>query len=338
MATHLLCEPEHEEMVKPDSEVQSLIATSPLLQGPKEIPDPVTLIHLMREGWSAAPEPTPHENLKYYKSSYETRDGTTLRILVYRPGAATEKLPLLILFHGGGMCVGSPEGNSALCQTLAVEHNIVVISPQYRLGPEFPFPTGMDDSYDALTHIVKTAASHGADPGLGLLLGGESAGAVISAILSLQARDEKLDPPVTGTWLAAGSFISPSAVPEEYKIHYLSRFDETCLQSPMLSEAQKNAFDSCFKPDYTSPKYRASIWPGGHKGLGRTYFQACGMDINRDDSYIYRHMLAKQGVETKLDSYPGVPHCFWVAFPEAQMGRKWKEDTKAAFQWLLRKE
>lgn len=64
------------------------------------------------------------------------------------------------------------------------------MAPQYRLGPEHKFPAGVNDSWDALQHIAWHASSFGADAFAGFVLAGESAGAVIGAVLALQARDE----------------------------------------------------------------------------------------------------------------------------------------------------
>ena len=106
----------------------------------------------------------------------------------------------------------------------------------------------------------------------------------------------------------------------------------------MLSKPAKAAFDACLQGDYSSPKFKAALWPSGHEDLPRTYLQTCGMDINRDEGILYADLLQRAGVETKLDVYPGCPHCFWHLFANTSQGKKWKEETRAGIAWLFRRD
>ncbi|KAJ5626539.1 hypothetical protein N7528_003966 [Penicillium herquei] len=271
------------------------------------------------------------------ESLYETRDGASLKLCIYKPTNISSAAPLLVWYHGGGGCVGFPEMNKPLLQQLVLQHGLVAIAPEYRLGPEFKFPVGIKDSWDALKHIASHASEFGADPQKGFVVGGESNGGVTTAALALLARDEDLSPPLTGQFLSAASFVPPHDVPEEYKDHYVSRFDPTCLNAPPLNEFSKKVMDLGYGGDYSSPLFRATLWPSGHTGLPRTYFQSCGLDINRDDSFIYQDVLTKNGVETKLDVYPGGVHCFWLMFAKTELANKWRQDTSEAVAWILQK-
>ena len=210
-----------------------------------------------------------------------------------------------------------------------------MIAVQYRLAPEHKSPTQVEDSWDALRYIATHAGAFGADPSTGFIVGGESAGAVISAVLALQAGDEPLSPPLTGLYLTAGSYFNPNDVPEQYRSLYRSRTDPACVGAPMLNKQVKAAFDTCLQGDYSSPLFKAALWPTGHKGLPRTYLQTCGMDINRDEGFLYNDVLVNSGVETRLDVYPGCPHCFWHLFPDVSQGTKWETDTAAGLAWLF---
>lgn len=282
---------------------------------------------------SVPPDPRVIENTY----TYTTADGTPLKLVTYVAGSVlkTDSLPLLVWYHGGGGCTGSPDMMPVFCRTVALEHQCVVVCPQYRLAPEFKYPTGLYDCWDALRYIASHAESFNADLAKGFVVGGESYGAVISAITMLRARDEGLSSPITGAFLSAGSYVPSHAVPEQYKQHYLSRFDSICLAAPGLSEPAKKAFDLALQPDYSSPMCRAILWPTGHAKLPRTYFQTCGMDINRDEAFVYRDVLERSNVETKLDVYPGCPHCFWWLFPKTEVTEQWKRDTYNGIAWLL---
>ena len=162
-----------------------------------------------------------------------TRDGWTSRTIVCHgahPDPA-KPCPLIVLFFGGGHCVGFPEAELAFARVLATAHNAVVVLPEYRLAPEFPFPFSVNDSWDILQYVATAARKpesaqllpNCADARSGFIVGGTSAGANIASVLAHLARDEKLDPPLTGQALFAGAFIDPNNVPEKFKEVYLAR-------------------------------------------------------------------------------------------------------------------
>jgi acetyl esterase/lipase len=97
-------------------------------------------------------------------------------------------------------------------------------------------------------------------------------------------------------------------------------------------------FKECYKPDPKSSLFAAILDPAGFKGLPRTYVVACGMDPLRDDAIIYEEALREAGVETKIAVYPGLPHCWWVIFPQLESTEKYKRDSQEALKWLLRRE
>ncbi len=116
------------------------------------------------------------------------------RVLVYeRPGRSRPGGALLWL-HGGGMVMGRPEQDHRLCSRLVETLDILVVSVDYRLAPEHPFPAAMDDNMAALTWLHHNAAELGVDPSR-IAVGGSSAGGGLAAALCQRARDEG-GPPV----------------------------------------------------------------------------------------------------------------------------------------------
>src|SRR5436305_973828 len=103
-----------------------------------------------------------------------------------------------------------------------------------RLAPEHPFPTGINDSWDALKWAAANASSLKANPEIGFIVGGASAGGNIAAVLALRARDEELSPPLTGQYLCVPALLHPANVPEKLKHEYLSRFNN--LHDPVLKD------------------------------------------------------------------------------------------------------
>ncbi|KAK4496327.1 hypothetical protein PRZ48_012307 [Zasmidium cellare] len=297
----------------------------------------IEIIQELRQRFENIPIAPKRQDVEEATSTFQTPDGTNLNLVKYKPANASGLLPLVVWYHGGGHCVGMPEQNAAMNREIALQEQCVVVAPQYRLAPEHKYPVGLNDTWDALKYIAANAHSFGADPKLGFAIGGESAGGVIASLLELRARNERLEPPLTGALLSAGSYFNPNAIPSEYKDLYRSRHDETCKKSPMLSETSAKAFYECHAADWTSADYRAALDPLEHAGLPRTYIQACGADINRDDGILYNDLLQRHGVETKLSVYEGGPHCFWFLFPDTALGKKWTQDTHEGLKWLLRK-
>ena len=106
---------------------------------------------------------------------------------VYRP--TTEgPLPVLVWYHGGGWVIGSVAGSDATCRHLAQRSGCAVVSVEYRLAPEHPYPAAPRDCYDALRWVVDHADELGVDP-TRVAVGGDSAGGNLSAVVTLVAAD-----------------------------------------------------------------------------------------------------------------------------------------------------
>ncbi|KAL9115946.1 MAG: hypothetical protein Q9227_000314 [Pyrenula ochraceoflavens] len=272
---------------------------------------------------------------------YTTRDGANLRILVHSPSnpPISSPAPLIVLFHGGGCTIGSPENMTRIARHFVTAFSAVVVAPQYRLAPEHPFPYQAHDTWDTVRWLAGNAESIGADPRAGgFVVGGQSAGAKLATVVSHLARDEKLEPPLTGTWLAAGSVLSANVVPERYKDMYLSMTQEECLNAPVLDRQFAKLTSEALKADIYSALFVPFNWPTGHGGLPRTYFDVCGLDLVRDDSLIYERVLREEyGVETRMTVYPGMPHLFWSYFSGLKQTERWSQQTMIGMGWLLRK-
>jgi acetyl esterase len=122
------------------------------------------------------------------------REGRRMAGRLYRPRHASPKalLPTLLWAHGGGWVVGSLDTHDATCGQLAVEADIAVLSVDYRLAPEHPFPAAFDDVAMALDWASHEGDSIGIDPHL-LAVGGDSAGGNIAAAVALWARDRAMN-------------------------------------------------------------------------------------------------------------------------------------------------
>jgi len=116
-----------------------------------------------------------------------TRDGAELGARLFAPAGETP-LPVLLYFHGGGFTIGSVATHEALCRHLAHLARCAVMSVGYRLAPEAPFPTAVDDAWDSLAWLRDHAAALRLDPQR-IALGGDSAGGTLAAVTAIAARD-----------------------------------------------------------------------------------------------------------------------------------------------------
>jgi acetyl esterase/lipase len=176
-------------------------------------------------------------------------------------------------------------------------------------------PYGSKDAWDVLKWAAANAKSWGADPSVGFVVGGMSAGANLASIVVHLARDENLSPPLTGQYLAIPMVLPNIRVLEKYRPYAISY--EQNKDAPVLSVAAVNMYLSGYMPDVDDGVLYATFnRPKGHKDLPPAYFQISGMGSFRDEGVIYERVLDREyGVKTKLDVYPGLPHGHWSYFP-----------------------
>jgi acetyl esterase/lipase len=204
----------------------------------------------------------------------------------------------------------------------------------------------VEDGWDTLSWIASNTAALRADPSKGFIVGGISSGSNITNVISHLARDKDLQPPITGVWLSCGGVrIAPKdahLLPEQYQERNLSRMQDECVNSVTSSAGMEKFKKDALKADLNSRLFAPMIWSTeaglGHKGFPKTYSQVAGIDTARDESLIFDDILKVEGIPTKLDLYPGLPHFFFYNFRSLPQSQQWIHDTIDGFAWLLKSE
>lgn len=188
-------------------------------------------------------------SIKRSEKNYTAEDGTQLRALIYQPATPpAEGSPLVVLFHGGGFCIGIPEGEEQTARNLVNAYGATCVSCEYRLAPQFKFPHAANDAWSAVKWAAANAASLGADPAVGFIVGGTSAGGNLTVVTALLARDHNLSPPLTGLYLPVPVVCGESVLPERYRDRVMSY--EQNKDAPVLPKAAIDMFIGAYAPNF----------------------------------------------------------------------------------------
>jgi acetyl esterase len=138
-------------------------------------------------------ELAPHKLARVEDLHFSARDGHSLAARLYAPEvrSANAPLPVLLYFHGGGFTVGSVATHDVLCRHLSHLAHCAVVSVDYRLAPQYKFPTGVHDAWDSLMGLRARAEKLGLDASR-LAVGGDSAGGTLATVCAVMARDAGL--------------------------------------------------------------------------------------------------------------------------------------------------
>lgn len=221
----------------------------------------------------------------------------------YRPQGVTGPLPVLIALHGGGFVLGTPDvdhdSNLRFCRDLGA----LVVSVDYRLAPEHPYPAALEDCYAALCAVAARAAELGIDPGR-IALWGDSAGAGLAAALTLLTRDRG-GPAVCFQHLHSPALDDRLATPSAL------RFTDTPVWNRRNARISWEAYlgpgvpGSDGVPLYAAPG-RAT--PAELAGLPPAYVAVMQSDPLRDEGIDYARALLDAGVTAELHLFPGTFH------------------------------
>jgi acetyl esterase len=220
-------------------------------------------------------------------------------VRVYR-NSAVGPAPVVLYFHGGGWVVGGLEMNDPLCRRLVSLTGAVVVSLDYRLAPEHPYPAALDDCVDALAWVRANAPALGGDAGC-VSVAGTSAGGNLAAGLALLVRDRALPP------LAAQVLLYPVLDARMNTSSYAAYGTSYYLEAAQMRWywRQYVGTDAAEIPGYAAPAGVTDL-----RGLAPALVVSAEFDPLRDEAEIYGARLAAAGVPTRMIRADGQIHSF----------------------------
>ena len=225
------------------------------------------------------------------------RDGVALPARLYAPDHS--RLPLLLFFHGGGFTIGSIHTHDNLCRELARLGHCAVISLDYRLAPEHPFPIAVEDCWDALQWIADRAGGLGLDTSR-IAVGGDSAGGTLATVCATLARD-------AGMGLALQILFYPGCAAQQDSASHQKFSSGYVLDKPHI-----DWFFSNYLPrvEQRSHWWFAPLNTPDLEGVAPVWMGLAEVDPLVDEGIAYADRLRAASVAVDLAIYRGVVHDF----------------------------
>jgi acetyl esterase/lipase len=256
-------------------------------------------------------------------------DSQEMKIKIYEPVSRNAgKLPALLFIHGGGYVLGDVDGSDGDCQLFAEEAQCIVVSVEYRLAPEHPYPAPLEDCYAALVWMTNAAEELKIDVSR-VAVAGQSAGGGLTAALSLLARDRK-GPAISFQMPLYPMIDDRNVTPSSYEIT-----DERAIWNRGNNLAGWRMYLGEHANGEISP-YAAPARAKNLSNLPPTFTCVGQLDPFRDETIEYVAKLAQAGVAVEFHLYPGAYHGFELLNPTSEIGKQARNEyvqaLKKAFQ------
>ena len=222
------------------------------------------------------------------------------------------RLPVLLYLHGGGFTIGGLETHDSLCRQFALRSGVAVLSLDYRLAPEHPFPAAVDDSWAAMRWLAEQGGDVLGLDASRLAVGGDSAGGTLAAVCAIHARD-------IGVKLALQLLITPGTT-----AHADTASHKLFANGFLLDAASIDWFFQHYIPHHHRRDWRfAPLLADDHHDLAPACIVLAECDPLVDEGVAYGDLLRANGSAVQLELYRGVTHDF------IKMGRQIPEALQA---------
>lgn len=233
-------------------------------------------------------------------------------LYVWRPKGVEGKLPVVYFIHGGGYLLGNARMAGDALQAMADRQKAVVVSLEYRLATEAPFPADLDDAYHGLRYVFRQAERHGLDA-QHIVLMGESAGGGLAARLALYTRDRGEFRPAGQVLIYPMLDYRTGTAQSPYRNPYVGEFVWT-PHANRVGWATLRGGQAL--TDEQMPYFSAAM-ARRLEGLPPTFMMVGDLDLFVNEDIDYANRLVQAGVPTELMLIPGVFHAFEMANPDA---------------------
>jgi acetyl esterase len=246
-------------------------------------------------------------------------------VRVYTPKGSVGPAPGIVLIHGGGFIIGSVEAEHAGAALMSIRTGAVVVSVEYRLAPEHPYPAGLHDSYSALQYVASHAAELGIDPER-IALMGTSAGGGLAAATALLARD-------LGGPAICFQMLHIPELDDRLETPSMRAFVDSPVWNRPLAEISWKAYLGAWAGEV--PPYAAPARAGDLSGLPPAYISTAENDPLRDEGLLYGLRLLQAGVSVEIHQFPGTFHGSALV-ATAAVSKRAQQESVTVLRWALR--
>ncbi|MFD9410360.1 alpha/beta hydrolase [Streptomyces sp. NPDC059989] len=226
-------------------------------------------------------------------ASVRDADASGVPVRVYDPAPGATGRPLVVYFHGGGWVMCGLDTHDALCRRLAAASGAVLVSADYRLAPEHPWPAAPDDALTVLLWARAQAQALGCDPAR-VVVAGDSSGGNLAAVTALRAPE-----------LAAGQLLFYPPLDASMDSASVEAYAEGCFHTAAHMAWYWDTYGGDPAHPHVSPLRAPDL-----SGLPRTLIVLADCDVLRDEGLAYGRRLAAAGVDCTVQLHPGVFHGF----------------------------
>ena len=268
---------------------------------------------------SLPPPTTPYEK----RSIPGPRAAPDVGVFVINAAASRHPRPAILHIHGGGFIAGTVDEVVPKLQRIAREHDCVIVTIDYRLAPETPFPGSLEDNYAALKWLHDSAGSLGVDASR-IVVMGESAGGGHAAMLAIAARDRGEVP------IAFQLLIYPMLDDRTGSSRHVPPYIGAYIWVPA---SNRFGWSSLLGVPAGSPVVPAGAVPariGNLSGLPPAFIGVGSIDLFVDEDVDYAKRLIDSGISTELCVVPGGYHGFDIIAPEASVSKAFRATWSAA--------